>query len=53
MDTALPRPRPVTMASSRKQDMAGETTPWLMTWVVERPRPMMTRCPTDNGRAAA
>ena len=35
------------------QVRAGETIPWLMTCVAERPIPTTTRCPTLSGRAAA
>ena len=52
-ETALPASRRVTTASSSMQVRAGETTPWLMTWVAARPIPTTTRCPTLSGRAAA
>ena len=52
-ETALPASRRVTTATSSMQVRAGETTPWLRTWVVERPIPTTTRCPRLSGRAAA
>ena len=39
--------------TSSMQVRAGETTPWLITWVAVRPMPTTTRWPTLSRRAAA